>query len=59
MTPETIDALTIWKHYHRGHLPEPGGLLDQPAALIEALLTLEEEDQKWRDRLRAQQLKSL
>ncbi|MBF0212282.1 MAG: hypothetical protein HQM00_01820 [Magnetococcales bacterium] len=31
----------VWHHYRKGHLPVSGGILDQPAVVMDALEIIE------------------
>lgn len=37
VTEESAQMLRLYGHYDAGHLPFPGGILDQPAAFVEAV----------------------
>lgn len=40
ITPESIEYLKLYAHYKLGHLPNEGGLYDQPLKYIQAMETI-------------------
>lgn len=37
-----LQMVTVWAQYRQGHLPDAGGVLDQSAAMLEALGIMED-----------------
>jgi hypothetical protein len=47
--PESIQYLELYHHYEEGFLPEQGGILDQPAGVMERLRIIRHMKFVWLD----------
>lgn len=46
VTDQSIEYVRVYNFFQKGYLPNPGGWLDQPAKLIEAIEFIETEMQR-------------
>lgn len=46
VTPESVEYIRAYNFFQKGYLPNPGGWMDQPAKLIEAIELIETQVQR-------------
>lgn len=46
VSQQSIDLLSMYGHYNKGHLPYEGGILNQPNAIYEAFSMLNQFEER-------------